>query len=91
MAIVFLEKTKRQEYLIYAFSILILIAVFILWKGYFAKEKIPEEIILRPVRKIEIDFEILENPLLKELQPIEKIIPLEAEVKIGRENPFEPY
>lgn len=47
-----------------------------------------EELIIKHFKKIEIDFELLENPLLNQLQPIEKIPPFEGEV--GRENPFIP-
>jgi len=91
MAIVFLEKTKKQRYLIIFFLALILIASFIVWRGFLIKEKPPEKVISKPVRKIEIDFEVLKNPILKEFQPVEKMIPLGPEVEIGRENPFVPY
>lgn len=58
-----------------------------------------KEIILKPkplsipevfpiTGKIEIDFESLETPELKEFLPFEKISFPE---EIGRENPFEPY
>ena len=91
MAIVFLEKTKRQRYLIIVFLIVILIASFIIWRGFFVKEKPPEEVISKPKREIKIDFEILKNPVLEGFQPVEKIIPLGPEIEIGRENPFLPY
>jgi len=89
MAITFIEKAKRQRYLIFVFSLVILITAFILWRGYFTKAKSPEKPILKPSKKIEIDFEVLKNPILEEFQPIEKI----EEIKegIGRENPFSPY
>jgi len=88
MAITFVEKAKRQRYLIFVFSLVILITAFILWRGYFA-EKPPEKPILKPSRKIEIDFEVLKNPILEKFQPVEKI----EEIKegIGRETPFLPY
>ena len=38
--------------------------------------------------KIEINFGVLKNPVLKELQPFEEINPLEE--RAGRENPFTP-
>lgn len=91
MAIIFTEKVKKQKYLILIFAVVILIIVFVLWKGYFTKEEPPEVGILPlPIKKIEINFEIFKNPLLEELQPIEKIIP-ETGVEIGRDNPFLPY
>lgn len=71
---------------------IVLIATFsILYFGYFKKEKSPQvfpEIIISE-KKIEIDFSIFENPILKEFQPIEKIGPPIPE-EIGRENPFLP-
>jgi hypothetical protein len=91
MAIIFIEQIKKQKYLIWVFGIVILITVFVLWKGFLAKEKPPEVgVIPIPTKKIEINFEIFKNPLLEELQPIEKIIP-EAGIEPGRENPFLPY
>lgn len=44
----------------------------------------------KPVKKIEIDFGILKNPLLNQLQLMEEIKPVE-ETEIGRENPFTPF
>lgn len=40
-------------------------------------------------REVKIDFNFLESQALQELQPFEKIAPLEGEA--GRENPFLPY
>jgi len=91
MPILFLEKIKRQKYLIIVFLIVILITAFVLWKGFFVKEKPPEEVISKPVKTIEIDFETLKSPILENFEPLEKIPPLGPEIKIGRENPFIPY
>jgi len=91
MAIVFLEKIKKQKYLLIIFLVLILIASFIIWRGFFIKEKPPEKVISKPKREIKIDFETLKNPILEEFQPVEKIIPLGPEIEIGRENPFISY
>ena len=91
MAILFLEKTKKQRYLLIVFLIIILIFALIIWRGFFVKEKPPEKVIPKPVKKIEIDFETLKNPILENFEPVEKIIPLGPEIEIGRENPFLPY
>jgi len=91
MAILFLEKTKKQRYLLIVFLIVILIFALIIWRGFFVKEKPPEKVIPKPVKKIEIDFETLKNPILENFEPVEKIIPLGPEIEIGRENPFLPY
>jgi len=91
MPILFLEKIKRQKYLIIVFLIVILITAFVLWKGFFVKEKPPEEVISKLVKTIEIDFETLKSPILENFEPLEKIPPLGPEIEIGRENPFIPY
>jgi len=87
----FLEKTKKQKYLIIVFLVVILITALVIWRGFFIKEKPSEKVISKPKREIQIDFETLKNPILEEFQPIEKIIPLGPEIEIGRENPFISY
>ena len=91
MAILFLEKTKKQKYLIIVFLVVILITALVIWRGFFIKEKPSEKVISKPKREIQIDFETLKNPILEEFLQIEKIIPLGPEIEIGRENPFLPY
>jgi len=90
MAITFFQKRKIQRYLIPVFIGAFLITGIIIWQGFFKKEEppLPEEV-LRPFKKIKINFEILKSLLLEELQPFEEIPPFEEE--IGRENPFLPY
>lgn len=90
MAIVFKEKLKTQQLLVYLLFFLIAAGTFIIgWR--FTTKKIPlqETLIPQFVKKVKINLEILKNPLLQTLQPIEKITPLETEP--GRENPFLPY
>jgi len=99
MAITFLEKRKIQKSFILILGIILLIIALVIWRGFFVKEKLvlPGEI-LKPSKKVEINFEILESPILKGLQPFEEIKTYEEEIsegvvteKIGRENPFLPY
>lgn len=91
MAITFLEKRKRLRYLFSVLAIIILIAIIVIWRGFFVKE--PEDVLppieKKSVKKIEIDFQTLKKPFLEELQPLEAIPSFEGEV--GRENPFIPY
>ncbi len=90
MAIVFKEKLKTQKLLAFLTFLLIIIAIFFISQRLIIKKVLIEEVAIpKPVGTIEIDTEILKNPLLESLQPIEKIIPLETGV--GRENPFLPY
>lgn len=73
------------------FGISILIFL-ILYFGHFKQKETPKIIPFRApsvisVKKIRIDFSILENPILKELQlPPTIEFPLPEE--IGKENPF---
>jgi len=91
MAITFLEKRKIQKYFVLIFGATIFLIALIIWQGFFVEEKpvFPKEV-SKSAKKIEIDFEILENPILRGLQPFEKIQPIEAideGIEIGRENP----
>jgi len=86
------KRIKRQRNLIIVFFLVLLITFSILYFGYFRKEKtlqppFPEVIVQE--KKVEIDFSVFENPILKELQIFEKLEPPNPE-EIGRENPFLP-
>ena len=90
MAITFIEKRRRLRYLVPVLAIVILIAAIVLWQGFFVEKKpllLPS--IEVPTKKIEINYEILNHPLLEKLQFFEDISPFEGE--FGRENPFLPY
>jgi len=98
MAITFLERRKLQRRYLIIFGLIILVTVLIFWRGFLVKEKpvFPGEI--PEMKRVNIDFKILENPILKELKPFEEIAPfkgvtVEEEIieKVGRENPFMPY
>jgi len=88
MAITFQKKIKKQQNLVFILLILILITIFIVWRGQDLLEEIPFEPSLTGFKKIEIDFGIFESPSFKELQPLEKIPVFKGE--LGRENPFSP-
>ena len=95
MAITFLQKGKRQRYLILVFIIIILALSLVVWYGFLRKPKpIPPLVIYKPP-KIEINFEVLKHPFLRESQPFEEIKPFEKtklpEEEIGRDNPFLLY
>ena len=90
MAVNFIKERKKQRYLIIGFGIMLVVISVILWSGYFKKEKpitLPVSAVLS--KEIKINFEVLENPFLKELQPFVEISPFVGEK--GRENPFAPY
>jgi len=90
MAVNFIKERKKQRYLIIGFGIMLVVISVILWSGYFKKEKpiaLPVSIVSS--KEIKINFEVLENLFLKELQPFVEISPFVGEK--GRENPFIPY
>ena len=101
MAIVLTKQKKKQSALIIVFAFVVIIIIIVLWQGFFEKESpaLPEEVFLPPPKEVEINFEILEHPKIKELLPFTEIEPFkeipstedEPGKKIGRENPFAPY
>lgn len=91
MAITFIKEKKKQQYLIFVLIGLTgLIAVYFV----FLKRPRVSPILLVPLpepRKIEINFEVLEDPIFEEFQVPEEIPPLKETEELGRENPFDPY
>lgn len=90
MPISFSEKGNRQKYLILFFIVIVLVTIFVLRKNIFktAVSVSPTTEVFLP-QNIEINFEVLKNPKLKELQLPEPEKPFEGQV--GRENPFVSY
>lgn len=86
MAILSLKGRQKKILLI----LLILILIWAVWFGrdFFVKPLPPLPSPPQP-KTVEINFEILKNPLLKDLRPFEELPLFEEE--IGRENPFLPY
>lgn len=75
----------KQKYLTWIFLILVLLLVVWFGRGFFIKPSFPPPPLPQP-KTVEINFEALKNPLLKDLNPFEEIPIFEEE--IGRENPF---
>ncbi|MDD2732110.1 MAG: hypothetical protein PHI53_02855 [Candidatus Pacebacteria bacterium] len=89
MAVTFIKEKNKQKYMLIIFFIVLLITGIVIWYGFFREEKVP---VLPPsisVRDIKIDFDFLENPDFKNLEPFEGILPYDKE--FGRENPFISY
>jgi len=86
-----IEKSKKQKYLTFLFVVLSIIAFLIMFFGVWGGQRfftVPPPRLSFFKKELKINFEILENPLLKELQPFEAIsLPKEK----GRENPYLPY
>ncbi len=89
MAITFQKQIKKQRNLIFIFVILILIIIIILWLGFRTEEEPSEILISKRLKRIEINLEVFQNPLLQQLQLIDKIPGFEGD--LGRENPFIPF
>lgn len=91
MAITFREQTKKQRNLIFVLLAIGLITALLIWQGFLKPQKLPEVEVFKPIKKIEINFEILKNPFFEKLRSFEGIPALSPEEKIGRENPFKSY
>lgn len=89
MVITFQQQVKKQRNFIILLVVLVLIIASVLWWGFKPKEEPLEILISKRLKKIEIDFDIFQNPLLKQLNLIEKTPSFEG--TIGRENPFIPF
>lgn len=92
MAITFLEKRKIQKRFVLILITIVLITILVIWQGFFARE---ETILLKEdlerTKKVKINFDILENPILKSLEPFTEIEQIGESVEFGRENPFQSF
>ena len=90
MSISFSEKGNRQKYLIIFLIVIALVTIFILRKNIFKTSLsiLPVAEVFQP-QNIEINFEVLKTPAIKELQLPEAEKPFDG--KAGRENPFISY
>ena len=91
MAIEFLQAQKRQRYLILILTLAICAIVLVVWLGFFRTSApvVPASSSIVVQSKIKINWDILSDSRLKELQNFQQIPVLKD--KIGRINPFTPY
>ena len=91
MAITFLQAKKRQRYLIFILVFIALATLIVVWQGFFQKTEITYTSVSMPQakEKVIINWQLLSDQKLTELQAFEEILPFEGE--IGRDNPFKPY
>ncbi|TSC75966.1 MAG: hypothetical protein G01um101430_136 [Parcubacteria group bacterium Gr01-1014_30] len=88
----FIEEKKKQRRLVYILIALTTITAFVLWYGFIRRPlSQPLEIAVFPalLGVAQIDFSVLENPILQQLRPFEEVTPFDG--VLGRENPFIPY
>ena len=91
MPIQALQQRERQTLLALVFMIVVFLIIAVIFFGLIKQEKIvaPSDVIPAYIPKtIEIDFEMLENPILQKLEMFEEISMPKTK---GRENPFLPY
>lgn len=102
MAIVFTQQNKKQKMLLWVLVASLIVTGFVLYFGFFSEQKTPSEIYIEEntqaaQEEIKIDFTVLQNPLLKDLQSFSEIQPLQSGTSTsaagnkGRENPFLPF
>ena len=90
MAVDFIEKKKKQKSLVFVIVGIGLVALVILWFGYFNKSETSDEAkeVFVAKKNIRIRYEVLENPILDILDPFEGTPDYEGD--LGRDNPFLP-
>ena len=94
MAITIVEERKTQKYLAIVFGVLVVVIVFVLLSRFVKKEEvvIPPLLPQKPYPKIEIKFQVLNNPVLDQLtEPFPELPSIslnEFKGMIGKENPF---
>ena len=95
LAITFLEKRKKQRYLILVFALVIMVALLVFWFGFLTRlEQLfsSPETVMPPRKNIEISWEVLQDPRLDYLEKFEEIPPLrQEEGEQGRDNPFKQF
>lgn len=93
MAILFYKKKKREIYLAALAIILVLLLIFLWLKFMPGRSERPTVIQVGSLEqrkeKIQIDFQKLEDQILKDLQPFSPISTPQQD--LGRENPFAPH
>ena len=93
----FIQKKKTQKNLLFILVIVLVVIGFVVYNGFLKTESVPEDFtdanMFIPKQEIKINFDILNDPVLKELQPFLEIQSLELATgtEIGRENPFTAY
>ena len=92
--VILFSKNKKKELYLLGVAIILIIGLIIFWFFFLNKKDIiPEESQTSGTeareQRVDIDFELLENELLKQLKPFEFIISTSTEA-FGRDNPFAP-
>jgi len=89
MAITILKEKTKKTYLIALLGVVIAVVIFLVWQRFFQKPSTTLSSLPLPPEEIKINFSVLENPFLKELQPFPEIPAFEGQM--GRANPLSSY
>lgn len=91
----FFQQQKKQRNLVIILIAILAVTGLIFLFGFLQNDSaVPSEFesggSIIQTKKIEMDFSVFENPILKVLLPFSAISPLNASssLKIGKENPF---
>ncbi len=88
MAIIFSKERKKQQNLIVVFVVVAIITAGVFYFGVLRKPVKEGVIASRPARRVEINFNIFNQQILKEMELFEPIDEFQGETK--RENIFFP-
>lgn len=93
MAITLTGKKKSQKNLVLVFLISMVVLFIILYYQFFSEEEVlpVENEPYRTIKKINLDFGVLDNPLISKLEPFSDEPATPSQEEVGRDNPFYPY
>lgn len=94
MVITFVQKKRTQKYLILVLIVVITAIAFVFISGFLKDEEIfvGEPQVSQYFLPIEIDFQVLSDPVFEELSESFPDLPsLPPRDELGRKNPFIPY
>lgn len=91
MAITLVQRKKIQQGLILVLVAVLVITTVVLWSGFFRKGAVIRagEALAPALKPVEIDFGVLELPILKTLDNAPESV--SEPVSPGRRNPFLPF
>ena len=92
--VILFSKNRKKDLCLLAIAGALIVGLIIFWLFFLNREEpFPEELKLETVelreQRINIDFELLESELIKQLRPFEFIVGTSTD-RFGRDNPFAP-
>ena len=84
------QEKKKQRYKIFILIAAILGLFFVAWYKFFPKQPSALRALPQKPERININFDVLKNPILTKLFPFDPVPNFKPE-DAGRNNPFQPY